>query len=161
MKLWRRRPRWWARAPRIATGEPQEKLPPPNPSKGDSLHGQHRGDPKTQSSLGADHRNDKEMDMHSLPSNGQTRHEISLHELFLEGRLGRGAFGSVYKASHSMSGWLCAVKVMKMNAMLVEHYKTEVATLESCNHPFVLKLLSAKQSVLEIYLVTELISGVD
>ncbi|OMJ88586.1 hypothetical protein SteCoe_9450 [Stentor coeruleus] len=78
-------------------------------------------------------------------------------------KLGDGAFGSVRKITHRMTGEIRAVKTIhKKNLRSEEERQTffsEVSVLRALDHPSVLKLYEYYQDEKNYYLITELCSG--
>ena len=91
------------------------------------------------------------------------RGKIELSDLKKGQLLGVGSFGRVRMGIH-LSGKPFAVKVvdkLKLNASagLIEQTIHERSLLATCNHPFLLRLVSAHQSKNHIYFITELVLG--
>jgi len=82
----------------------------------------------------------------------------------LDGALGSGAFGTVWRATHIDSGELVAIKVIERTRQLVEDFRLELneaEILKSLDHPNIVQLkeLAADPSGDGCFLVMELVDG--
>lgn len=84
---------------------------------------------------------------------------------FLEGRIGHGAFSSIYKGRHDALDTLVAIKCISKQRMesdpVYRKCLMEVEALRSLDHPNVIKMFEILQSEKYIYLVLEFCSNQD
>ncbi len=77
-------------------------------------------------------------------------------------KLGKGSFGSVWKATHIYNGAARAIKKIKMKYISdMKAFKQELNCLKELDHPNILKLYEYFLDKEYIYLVTELCEGGD
>ena len=77
-------------------------------------------------------------------------------------KLGKGSYGSVYLASHRITGDERAVKVMnvdKVTSYYLRKLHTEISILKSVDHPNIIKLQDVFFGKRSVYLVTDLCRG--
>lgn len=82
----------------------------------------------------------------------------------LDGPVGSGAFGTVWRATHLESGELVAIKVIERNKQLIEDFRVELneaEILKTLAHPNIVRLkeLAAEPTGSAAYLVMELVDG--
>jgi serine/threonine protein kinase len=92
-----------------------------------------------------------------------TGSHLGLADLTRGDLIGQGSFGRVRIGKHA-SGNVFAVKTIDKSKLLaqeemVDQTVNERSLLSTCNHPFLLRLVSAHQSRNHLYLVTELVLG--
>jgi WD40 repeat protein/tRNA A-37 threonylcarbamoyl transferase component Bud32 len=94
---------------------------------------------------------------------GAPRGQISGDFEILE-KIGEGGMGMVYKARQLSLNRIVALKVLARgradNELMVARFKREVATLASCDHPNVVKILDSGFEKGEYYYAMEYIDGV-
>ena len=80
-------------------------------------------------------------------------------------KLGRGGMGVVYKARHTMLRRLVALKVLPFhfseNELAVARFHREMQAVGRLHHPNIVQALDANESEGVLYLVMELLRGVD
>lgn len=84
------------------------------------------------------------------------------YEIHGSSKLGKGSYGSVYLATHRITGDECAVKVMnvdKVTSYYLRKLHTEIAILKSVDHPNIIKLHDVFFGKRSVYLVTDLCRG--
>lgn len=77
-------------------------------------------------------------------------------------KLGKGSYGSVYLASHRITGDERAVKVMnvdKVTSYYLRKLHTEIAILKCVDHPNIIKLQDVFFGKRSVYIVTDLCRG--
>lgn len=85
-----------------------------------------------------------------------------LYEVHGSVKLGTGSYGSVYLATHKITGEERAVKVMnvdKVTSYYLRKLHTEIAILRSVDHPNIIKLQEVFFGRRSVYLVTDLCRG--
>lgn len=80
-------------------------------------------------------------------------------------KLGRGAFGSVFKIVHKTTGIIRAMKVIRKDCIKYQDdeklFLKEIEILIKTDHPRVIKIYEYYQDEVNYYLITEYISGGD
>lgn len=93
-----------------------------------------------------------------LPTN-----EIGINDFELLKLLGQGAFGKVFLVRHKTTNKLYAMKVLRKENIIemdqLEHTKTEKMILQHVNHPFIVALEFAFQTIDKLYFVMEFMKG--
>eukprot|EP00746_Dinoflagellata_sp_MGD_P138617 gnl/MRDRNA2_/MRDRNA2_72242_c0_seq2.p1 gnl/MRDRNA2_/MRDRNA2_72242_c0~~gnl/MRDRNA2_/MRDRNA2_72242_c0_seq2.p1 ORF type:complete len:588 (+),score=102.93 gnl/MRDRNA2_/MRDRNA2_72242_c0_seq2:95-1858(+) len=87
------------------------------------------------------------------------------HEKYiLEDTIGKGSFGTVYKATSREEGRSRAVKILKKNNasdIILEGMREEIHALLNVDHPHIIKLIRYYEDNSSFYLIFELCSGPD
>ena len=77
--------------------------------------------------------------------------------------LSQGTYAKVRYAQHSITGEVCAVKILEKQSLinhgLVEQIKREIAILKAIHHPHIVNLKEVLTSKEKIYMVMELVTG--
>mmetsp|Transcript_28198 Transcript_28198/g.80098 ORF Transcript_28198/g.80098 Transcript_28198/m.80098 type:complete len:529 (-) Transcript_28198:67-1653(-) len=85
---------------------------------------------------------------------------ISDHYTLEQKDIGRGTYGSVYKATSKSTGDIRAVKVIARAKMKnVDRFQREISILKMMDHPNIIRLYETFEAHKAIYLVMELASG--
>jgi calcium-dependent protein kinase len=77
-------------------------------------------------------------------------------------KLGKGSYGSVYLATHRLTGDERAVKVMNVDRVTSYYLRklhTEISILKCVDHPNIIKLQDVFFGKRSVYLVTDLCRG--
>jgi Protein kinase domain len=85
-----------------------------------------------------------------------------IYELHGSSKLGKGSYGSVYLATHRLTGDERAVKVMnvdKVTSYYLRKLHTEISILKSLDHPNIVRLQDVFFGRRSLYLATELCRG--
>ncbi len=85
-----------------------------------------------------------------------------MYEVHGTSKLGKGSYGSVYLATHRITGDERAVKVMNVDRITSYYLRklhTEIAILKSLDHPNVIKLQDVFFGKRSVYIVTDLCRG--
>ena len=85
-----------------------------------------------------------------------------VYEVHGSNKLGKGSYGSVYLATHRLTGDERAVKVMNVDRVTSYYLRklhTEISILKSVDHPNVIKLQDVFFGKRSVYLVTDLCRG--
>ena len=95
----------------------------------------------------------------------QVLHCEDINELFdIQNKIGEGKFAHVYKSIHKPSQRKVSIKILeKQNLSLQElnMIQNEIEILKLCQHPNILKLYDVIENHEKLYIITELIEGVD
>ncbi len=82
---------------------------------------------------------------------------------FLDGVLGRGGMGTVYKARHEETGEVCAVKALAPVYANDDHFRnrfnSEIESLIKLDHPNIVRLISYGQDEGNLFFAMELVEG--
>lgn len=84
------------------------------------------------------------------------------YEIHGTNKLGKGSYGSVYLATHRITGDESAVKVMnvdKVTSYYLRKLHTEISILKEIDHPNIIKLKDVYFGKRSVYLVTDLCRG--
>jgi serine/threonine protein kinase len=114
----------------LVPGKPEEAFPRP------SITPQQNGPASLQSHLKA---------VPSLPTANLRRIGSIAEEFVVEALLGKGSYGSAYRARRIRDGVVCAVKRVCMDGMSADDLRetlNEVKVLQSLHHPFVIEMQS-------------------
>jgi calcium-dependent protein kinase len=86
---------------------------------------------------------------------------LSIHKFYdVEGKLGQGSYGEVYRATQRASGKECAVKCLKTRFhSQAQRWSREVEIMRSLDHPNIVKLVESFQDKKNMQLVVELCKG--
>lgn len=72
-------------------------------------------------------------------------------------RIGKGGFGTVFKATHKQTGEIRAIKRIRIKKIKqVKRFKNEIYALKALDHPNIIKLYEIYHDEDYSYLVTEL-----
>eukprot|EP00598_Pedospumella_elongata_P002477 CAMPEP_0184981204 /NCGR_PEP_ID=MMETSP1098-20130426/11028_1 /TAXON_ID=89044 /ORGANISM="Spumella elongata, Strain CCAP 955/1" /LENGTH=628 /DNA_ID=CAMNT_0027504749 /DNA_START=246 /DNA_END=2132 /DNA_ORIENTATION=- len=85
-----------------------------------------------------------------------------MYEVHGTSKLGKGSYGSVYLATHRITGDERAVKVMNVDRITSYYLRklhTEIAILKSLDHPNIIKLQDVFFGKRSVYIVTDLCRG--
>mmetsp|Transcript_14897 Transcript_14897/g.13466 ORF Transcript_14897/g.13466 Transcript_14897/m.13466 type:complete len:810 (+) Transcript_14897:330-2759(+) len=85
-----------------------------------------------------------------------------VYEVHGSSKLGKGSYGSVYLATHRITGDERAVKVMNVDRVTSYYLRklhTEIAVLRAVDHPNIIKLQDVFFGRRSVYLVTDLCKG--
>mmetsp|Transcript_17482 Transcript_17482/g.29295 ORF Transcript_17482/g.29295 Transcript_17482/m.29295 type:complete len:685 (-) Transcript_17482:255-2309(-) len=85
-----------------------------------------------------------------------------VYEVHGTSKLGKGSYGSVYLATHRVTGDERAVKVMNVDRITSYYLRklhTEIAILKSLDHPNIIKLQDVFFGKRSVYIVTDLCHG--
>eukprot|EP01038_Epipyxis_sp_PR26KG_P006797 gene6797-9310_t len=85
-----------------------------------------------------------------------------MYEVHGTSKLGKGSYGSVYLATHRVTGDERAVKVMNVDRITSYYLRklhTEIAILKSLDHPNIIKLQDVFFGKRSVYIVTDLCRG--
>lgn len=85
-----------------------------------------------------------------------------VYEVHGSSKLGKGSYGSVYLATHRITGDERAVKVMNVDRITSYYLRklhTEIAILKSLDHPNIVKLQDVFFGKRSVYIVTDLCRG--
>jgi hypothetical protein len=85
-----------------------------------------------------------------------------VYEVHGTSKLGKGSYGSVYLATHRVTGDERAVKVMNVDRITSYYLRklhTEIAILKSLDHPNIIKLQDVFFGKRSVYIVTDLCRG--
>ena len=85
-----------------------------------------------------------------------------VYEVHGSSKLGKGSYGSVYLATHRVTGDERAVKVMNVDRITSYYLRklhTEIAILKSLDHPNIIKLQDVFFGKRSVYIVTDLCRG--
>jgi calcium-dependent protein kinase len=78
-------------------------------------------------------------------------------------KLGKGAFGSVYKVLHIHSNKFRAMKVIKKETLLLQDddksFLREIELLKQTDHPNIIRVFEYYQDDVNYYIITEFVSG--
>ena len=88
--------------------------------------------------------------------------EICSEVYEVDALLGRGSYGSVYHATHRLTGDERAVKVMNVDRVTSYYLRklhTEISILKCVDHPNIIKLQDVFFGTQSVYLVTDLCKG--
>ncbi|CAI2365375.1 unnamed protein product [Moneuplotes crassus] len=85
----------------------------------------------------------------------------SLYEDYkLDGELGKGTYGVVYKGIHTDTGDIRAVKqISRKKIKKIERFLNEVHALKTLDHPNIIKLFEIYEDTENVYLVQEMCEG--
>ncbi|KAL0485158.1 glucocorticoid-regulated kinase [Acrasis kona] len=135
-----------------------------------SMHDTHSG-PYDSSSKGhsrnssADGQQEFELDR-NLPSDmlySSDRNKVTLDDFELLKLIGRGNFAKVMQVRKKDSGLVYAIKILNKRKLeqadQLEHIRTERAILQYVEHPFLIKLVYAFQTMEKLYMVMEFVNG--
>ena len=90
---------------------------------------------------------------------------VRIGDFELLGELGRGGWAVVYKARQASLGRIVALKVLdpgrSADAAAVARFRREIAALGRCDHPGVVKVLTAGQDGERTYYAMEYVQGCD
>lgn len=82
------------------------------------------------------------------------------YELEAKRPLGRGTYGTVYRAQHKTNGcWHAIKKIKKTGCVDPSRVCDEIAIMQSLDHPNIVKLYEVFEDHEAIYLVLELCAG--
>ena len=88
-----------------------------------------------------------------------------LGDFLLEGELGRGAFGVVYRARQQRLGREVAIKVLPPmlagDPVTLARFRREIRSLGRCDHPNLVRIITSGQEGDRHYYVMELVEGID
>ena len=93
-------------------------------------------------------------------STGESCSEV--YEVHGSNKLGKGSYGSVYLATHRLTGDERAVKVMNVDRVTSYYLRklhTEISILKCVDHPNIIKLQDVFFGKRSVYLVTDLCRG--
>ena len=82
----------------------------------------------------------------------------------LQGELGKGGMGTVYKGIDTRTDTPVAIKYLRpelIDSHLIERFKREGEALRELNHPNIVKMLDAVEDGLDHYLIMEYVAGGD
>ena len=85
-----------------------------------------------------------------------------MYEVHGSNKLGKGSYGSVYLATHRLTGDERAVKVMNVDRVTSYYLRklhTEISILKCVDHPNIIKLQDVFFGKRSVYLVTDLCKG--
>ena len=85
-----------------------------------------------------------------------------MYEVHGSNKLGKGSYGSVYLATHRLTGDERAVKVMNVDRVTSYYLRklhTEISILKCVDHPNIIKLQDVFFGKRSVYLVTDLCRG--
>ena len=85
-----------------------------------------------------------------------------VYEVHGSNKLGKGSYGSVYLATHRLTGDERAVKVMNVDRVTSYYLRklhTEISILKCVDHPNIIKLQDVFFGKRSVYLVTDLCRG--
>ena len=85
-----------------------------------------------------------------------------VYEVHGSNKLGKGSYGSVYLATHRLTGDERAVKVMNVDRVTSYYLRklhTEISILKCVDHPNIIKLQDVFFGKRSVYLVTDLCKG--
>lgn len=85
-----------------------------------------------------------------------------MYEVHGTSKLGKGSYGSVYLATHRVTGDERAVKVMNVDRITSYYLRklhTEIAILKTLDHPNIIKLKDVFFGKRSVYIVTDLCKG--
>ena len=85
-----------------------------------------------------------------------------MYEVHGSNKLGKGSYGSVYLATHRLTGDEKAVKVMNVDRVTSYYLRklhTEISILKCVDHPNIIKLQDVFFGKRSVYLVTDLCRG--
>jgi len=92
------------------------------------------------------------------------RTKFNLGPYWIVDSIGKGGMGQVFKAEHSLTGRLVAIKVLPLSKSTpdaVENFTREIRALASLSHPRLVRALDAGFDGNVYYLVIEYVSGAD
>ena len=92
-------------------------------------------------------------------------HSKEINELYdIQSKIGEGKFANVYKSMHKPSKRMVSIKILEKHSLSskeMEMIHNEIEILKLCQHPNILKLYDIIENNEKIYIITELIEGVD
>ena len=92
-------------------------------------------------------------------------HSKEINELYdIQSKIGEGKFANVYKSMHKPSKRMVSIKILEKHSLSskeLEMIHNEIEILKLCQHPNILKLYDIIENNEKIYIITELIEGVD
>jgi calcium-dependent protein kinase len=78
----------------------------------------------------------------------------------LDGELGQGTYGVVYKGIHKLTGEIRAIKqIPRSKITKYERFVNEVTALKTLDHPNIIKLFEIYEDETQVYLVQEMCTG--
>ena len=98
--------------------------------------------------------------IYSVQYVGESCSEV--YEVHGSNKLGKGSYGSVYLATHRLTGDERAVKVMNVDRVTSYYLRklhTEISILKCVDHPNIIKLQDVFFGKRSVYLVTDLCRG--
>ena len=92
-------------------------------------------------------------------------HSEDINELYdIQNKIGEGRFANVYKSIHKPSKRNVSIKILEkqnISSKEMDMIQNEIEILKICQHPNILKLYDVLENNEKIYIITELIEGVD
>ena len=92
-------------------------------------------------------------------------HSEDVNELYdIQNKIGEGRFANVYKSIHKPSKRIVSIKILEkqnISSKEMDMIQNEIEILKLCQHPNILKLYDVLENNEKIYIITELIEGVD
>jgi len=92
-----------------------------------------------------------------------SRPHFAMEDLKILGLLGVGTFAKVFLVEHVATGEVFALKAMRKRLLIelkqVEHMKNEKSQMSTCDHPFLIRLITTFQAEHEVFLVLEAALG--
>lgn len=90
------------------------------------------------------------------------KEEISKHYIIASGKLGKGSFATVKKATRRSDGKVFAVKIIKKSELKPEEIMVvhdEVEIMHKVDHPHCVKFIEMFETQKKLYMVMELLTG--
>jgi serine/threonine protein kinase len=100
---------------------------------------------------------DLELDQVVNINSYSTNSKVGLEDFNLIKVIGKGAYGKVFLVDYQST--LYAMKVLKKASLVVHNHKTERNILESLEHPYLVKLYHAFQTLDRLYLILTYAAG--
>ena len=95
----------------------------------------------------------------------QELHCEDINELYdIQNKIGEGRFAHVYRSIHKPSQRKVSIKILEkqnLTSQEMNMIQNEIEILKLCQHPNILKLYDVIESHEKIYIITELIEGID
>ena len=95
----------------------------------------------------------------------QVLHCEDINELYdIQNKIGEGRFAHVYRSIHKPSQRKVSIKILEkqnLTSQEMNMIQNEIEILKLCQHPNILKLYDVIESHEKIYIITELIEGID
>jgi len=111
---------------------------------------------------------DKQLKLHRSTETGPdsvTGELTQLGDYRIEGKLGSGGMGQVYRATHKLMGRVVAIKVLKESRLTdlaaQRRFEREVRTIAKLSHPNIVSAFDAREDGGMLFLVTEYVEGED